>query len=495
MANVDKHKVTEFNGPTYGNDSDTGISKFYLITPTGNGNSLEILTGLLNEMPEFSISVNYENGPGAEWQDHLMSFMTSDIMQVASMLGSADGSFKNLLKMGTWTKKVYAGYKPSNINLNFRIYASDPLGQSPAEKWISALNNYATLNSNNEFSLNSAFENIGRAMGNMAMTGNEAGKILLKNIVSTNNNTNNSTDTEEKKFEDASQKVLNHEAEFNKTVLTAISNYNNLNKEHVDFNVNVSIDPDSTYSFWTGAITNKTTVSLQATYSIKMANTKADGTYISQAGFSKEGVIKGIGAVANYQADNETLKTAKASDIIDFDPISDIFNNIKSQCNNSDVTNAINKIIDEYSKLVDNNDIDSSALNDPKLAAIYESLNMISDFADDAGNLLVGKYDSRRVFRRFNKENGLGEKLWYLVLYPDAFFNKENPLIVYISDWEVKYSEEFTSNGKPIYCDFKITCCLDQIYSRAQWYRVLAPGVRDRNSENNTPFEREELPV
>ena len=68
MANADKNKVADFNGPSYGNDAKTGISKFYLVTPTGNGNSIEILTGLLNEMPEFSISVDYENGPGADWR-------------------------------------------------------------------------------------------------------------------------------------------------------------------------------------------------------------------------------------------------------------------------------------------------------------------------------------------------------------------------------------------------------------------------------------------
>ena len=65
-----------------------------------------------------------------------------------------------------------------------------------------------------------------------------------------------------------------------------------------------------------------------------------------------------------------------------------------------------------------------------------------------------------------------------------------DPLIVYISDWEAKYSEEAGPGGKPLYCDFKITCCLDQIYSRAQWYRVLAPGVKNLNKKELSPFER-----
>ena len=181
MANADKNIVAEFNGPSYGTDSKTGISKFHLITPADENGNLVILTGLLNEMPEFSISVDYENGPGADWQDKLMSFMTSDVMQFASMIGSADGSFKNLIKAGTWTKKIYAGYKPGNIELSFRIYASDQLGQSSSQSWINALKNYATLNASNEFSMQNAFENIGRALKNMRYTGNEFSTILFKN--------------------------------------------------------------------------------------------------------------------------------------------------------------------------------------------------------------------------------------------------------------------------------------------------------------------------
>lgn len=467
MANADKHKVAEFNGPSYEHDSNTGLSKFYLITPTGNGNSIEILTGLLNEMPEFSISVNYENGPGAEWQDRLMSFMTSDLMQVASMIGSANGSFRNLLKMGSWTKKVYAGYKPSSINLNFRIYASDTLGQSPAERWINALNNYATLSSDNEFSLESAFENIGYALANMNATGNELGQILVKNIVSTNSETkekDNLTD-----FNNSSDNVAKQVSKFNRTFPSAVANYLNYNpgSDLKGLTAYITSDPDDNGS--TAAVTG---LILKCSYRIRTS------TYSSTA--------KLDATWKNVLASNETLNAASSSDIKDIKE-DDLFKIIAGMGVNQEYVNSIKNY---YERLSDKNELDTGPITDPKMQALYDTLNKIGSIADDAGKVIVGKYDNQRVFRRFNKENGLGEKLWYLVLYPDAIFSRENPLIVYISDWEAKYSEEAGPGGKPLYCDFKITCCLDQIYSRAQWYRVLAPGVKNLNKKELSPFER-----
>ena len=167
---------------------------------------------------------------------------------------------------------------------------------------------------------------------------------------------------------------------------------------------------------------------------------------------------------------------------------------LKEACGNKDVDPVIDGIKAEYDALAENDDIYDDPLRDSAAKTIYETLNTLEAMADKTGQTVVKKYDAMRVFRRFNKENGLGEKLWYLVLYPNVFFNKDNPLIVYISNWEYKYSEEFSPNKNPtpLYCDFKITCCLDQTYSRAQWYRVLAPGVRDRNknADATSPFER-----
>lgn len=488
MANADKNTVAEFNGPSYGTDSKTGISKFHLITPADENGNLVILTGLLNEMPEFSISVDYENGPGADWQDKLMSFMTSDVMQFASMIGSADGSFKNLIKAGTWTKKIYAGYKPGNIELSFRIYASDQLGQSSSQSWINALKNYATLNASNEFSMQNAFENIGRALKNMRYTGNEFSTILFKNLVKPNEDNRSERD----KFEEENDKVSKKVSKFNTKIPTAVSNYNAKHNTNISFTISVGTDIDNSTSFFGGASTDAA-VPLAARYSIVILNRNSRLDILHHTSFNKTGTIEKIGAWKNMMASDDALKTVTSADIKDFN-IDEIFTKIKEECGNTDVDPVIDGIKAEYDALAENDDIYDDPLRDSAAKTIYETLNTLEATADKTGQSVVRKYDAMRVFRRFNKENGLGEKLWYLVLYPNVFFNKDNPLIVYISNWEYKYSEEFSPNKNPtpLYCDFKITCCLDQTYSRAQWYRVLAPGVRDRNKNADaaSPFER-----
>ena len=462
MANADKHKVTSFNGPSYGNDSKTGISKFYLVTPESKDNVI-ILTGLLNEMPEFSISVNYEDGPGATWQDNLMSFMTSDIMQMATMIGSANGSFNNLLKMGTWTKKIYAGYKPGSISLNFRVYESDTLGQSSIKEWIYALNNYATIDSKNEFSIKSAFENIGHALHNMTQTGNDVSSMMLKNFIKTDKKEL----SRREEFNEREKEVVKQVSTFNRKIVDAIRNYNNNNQANVTGNIAITTEAG-------GASENSAIVNLVVNYDLSIPEKGFRNN------FSKNGIIKNIGSWKNPIANDDTLNTADPNSI-KYITISEIFSKIRDNFGDNYITNEVIQGIEkEYNNITDDG-FSNSLLSDKKALAIYNALNTIADTADNTGNLLVAKYDDKRVFRNFNKDNGMGERLWHLVLYPDVFFSKENPLIVYISNWEIKYSEE-TSESGPIYCDFKITCNLDQIYSRAQWYKILAPKIRDVDS-------------
>ena len=87
---------------------------------------------------------------------------------------------------------------------------------------------------------------------------------------------------------------------------------------------------------------------------------------------------------------------------------------------------------------------------------------------------VVEKFNEYRVVNQFNKNNALGEKLWYLHLYENVIFNKDNPLIVYISDWSCQRSEEYDMNiNQPVYYEFTINCVLDQVYSRGIWQKKL----------------------
>ena len=52
------------------------------------------------------------------------------------------------------------------------------------------------------------------------------------------------------------------------------------------------------------------------------------------------------------------------------------------------------------------------------------------------------------------------------------FISKAKPLVVYISSWSYKPSEEMDGD-EHVYYDFDITCAMDQVYSRNTWYKIL----------------------
>ena len=116
-----------FVGSKYEHDNKTGLSYFILSTSYSIGGDTKTLQlrGLLSELPEISFNINYEEGPGNEWQDTLSKFMANDLISIFNAIGAKGSDFKNLVKAGTWTKQVYAGYSPSSIPLKFRIYSEN----------------------------------------------------------------------------------------------------------------------------------------------------------------------------------------------------------------------------------------------------------------------------------------------------------------------------------------------------------------------------------
>ena len=58
-----------FVGPRYEYDNKTGLSHFILSTVEKNTTKVLQLHGLLSELPEITFNINYEDGPGNEWQD------------------------------------------------------------------------------------------------------------------------------------------------------------------------------------------------------------------------------------------------------------------------------------------------------------------------------------------------------------------------------------------------------------------------------------------
>lgn len=418
-----ENQINDFLGPKYLHDAKTGISKFHLSTltasSTGEGSDAIVLTGLLNELPEFSFTINYEDGPGKAWQDTIEAFTGNDLVQLVTQLGAAGDGAKNIVSAGAWTKKIYAGYSMSTIPLKFRIYTSDTLGQTDPDIWITALATHATISSDNLLKPEVLLLNGLNAVANVSKAA-----VDIANVY--NNKDNNRNDSDSERFAKEQNTAYKSLAIIRKAIST--------NPHKNNFNV-------------------VCTRSSSAEYKVSVNGSEPQS----------------FGSIPEEPAEGHVNFVSISNFLSALDNIS--FGNDPKW---AETKRSIRKIIEKEESRQDNEDDYKSLKN---------TLDTIEQITDTFGNYLVSKYDEYRVVRNFNKSGMLGQKLWYLSLYEDVVFNKATPLIVYIADWSVQPSEEFDiSIGKPIYYDFSITCALDQVYSLEQWQRVLANDYVPQNN-------------
>lgn len=160
------------------NDVDTQIAKITdflgLVTKAmvqGHDTYYVMLSALLEELPEISFSYEFTEGPGNTAQDMISKFISNDIFNACAALGTADSSFKNILKTGTMTNDLWSGVKASEIKLKFKIYTADTLGQTDPDIWIKALSMYATPYTGNQSSIRNQVQNIISGVVNTAGVG------------------------------------------------------------------------------------------------------------------------------------------------------------------------------------------------------------------------------------------------------------------------------------------------------------------------------------
>lgn len=450
----------EFIGASFNNDAKTGVSKFHLATM--DGENPVVLTGLLTELPEISFTVNYEDGPGNEWQDTIANFTGNGLMQMVNALGSANqgSNWKNLIKAGTWTKKVYNGYSISSIPLKFRIYSSDTLGQSSANDWFVKLSKFAAISKENLMEPGKLLQNAFAAVANVTDAGgraaeNDAMLNLLKNFFNSNNSIGTDSESNQAAYERDKLNNENAMATFRKAVASCqgekfklqiisgngfIGAVTNLfNGGSADTNRCISL------SYISGKRLAKAEIGHIMDPSIEPKDYKG-GT---QRPFTLNEVIKAINNLNPDSSDFEYVDDQK------------IWEKIKKT------------LLEEINKLEENNS------NHSDYESFTKNIKLLGELANSAGEFLVEKFNQYRVVNPFNKNNALGEKLWYLYLYEDVIFKKNDPLIVYISDWTYQPSEEYDLNlgtGIPVYYEFTVNCVLDQVYSRDVWNKKLYRG-------------------
>ena len=446
LMSVRNRLKQKFVGPSDANDNKTGMSKFVLTT--FDGDTPVQLVGLLDEMPEISFSVEYTDGPGAIWQDLLQEFMENGLFTLVNAIGSAnfDESWKNLIHAGSWTKKVYNGYNPGAINLKFKIFSADTLGQSSAERWIEFLGKYAAISSKNEFSFSRAFENIQNGLKNMNTMGKDVGNEILKL-----KNSENATAADPNHVESA-EESFKKEQQAERDLIHFLNNFRCRY---------VPID-------YTEANEN-----YKSNYTINIDQTTMEITLETREFTGVKGNLGGPKIEEDTKYSEKTI-----------DSVYRAIEQLISKIGENKKYSRLSQTISASFKTKWRDTMEKTGLAEPKkktdkLNQLAEQLNNLELYATKAGNYmntLVNKYGPRRVSYSFNRNNCFGAKLWYLNLYSKTIFDENTPLIVYISNWSFKRSEEWNKSGH-YYTEFSVTCNLDQTYSRAQWARVLSKNI------------------
>ena len=451
-----------FVGPRYEYDNKTGLSHFILSTVEKNSTKVLQLHGLLSELPEITFNINYEDGPANEWQDILSKFMANDLISTFNAIGAKGNNFRNFVKAGTWTKQVYAGYSPTTIPLKFRIYNRDTLGQSSVMAWKNALRDYAAIAESSVFSSNVASENIMGAVENAYNSGQTTANIANsfvnlfnnKNITNTVGNTGDRNDDE---FSTKGAKILKAIQQVN-TILNSITNVGESYKMTISVSCLTKSDDYTEIVFSASLSQVKTWMPNE----VKIENKKV--------------------GVAYAKTDDGRVDPSKL--IFEYSDLENAINEFKNKCKGDLKTIVENTFTDSFLEKI------KTKMEEPLSSITNEELEMsrtvesFKTMADELGNMLVDKYGPNRVYESMNRENRLGAKLWHLNIFNNVIFNPARPLVVYISKWSYKPSEEMDGNN-PVYYDFDIECAMDQVYSRNTWFDIL-------NTNHATNFLDEE---
>lgn len=456
--------IRNFAGPKIEHDSKTGLSHFILSTTydTPAGPEIIQLHGLLSELPEISFTVNYEDGSGNEWQDILSNFMTNDLMSIFNAIGAKGAGFKNIVKAGSWTKQVYAGYAPSTIPLKFRIYTRDTFGQSNVEMWKKYLVKFASINDGNKFSIGAATDNIFSAIATAYNTGEDVAELANSSVTALKNTTDVTAGQSNSKSEgnDFISKSMTVEAQID-AIKTALADISALASANDVFKIDMKIEKNNEtvtkYLGWGGAYTPITFTASFTDTSSANANVTLDPVEIGR-----------LNAVT--MSGNEDPSKI----YISYEDLEGAIDDFVGKCSSlsNEAASKIKDTLGDSSKKKIKDAFEAKAPHEAKNNDIRKLGKFIKDNANAIGEIMVSKYDENRVYETMNIENSLGEKLWHLNIYDNVIFNMAKPLVVYISEWSYKASEERDGND-PVYYDFEITCALDQVYSRDTWNKIL----------------------
>lgn len=534
-----------FYGVNLTHDKHTGNSEFKLTAFTRSSGENSI-NGIMTEMPDIAMSINYDKGPMQIWQEKLNSFLHSGVMSFFQAIGTGKStltSFQNNTTAGKWTRKMYNGYNFNDINLKFRTY-TDPYFQlldtnqkthiSSYYDVLNFLKMHGTISEESTFGINHKITEIKNALGTAYNFANDLrnngdnsfdtlfdiyiGNIPIQNEVDLKNLNTKRKHEWEKFIKKMNDKMKIHiadgydvngnysykfadEKEYNGSSIKYYSNdlvnvYFEFTSELLDGTENGEQNLVIKLTSYNGTLNEKADIYVSqgksgniTRYYKTILGKRADSEMGRERKFGKNIIInldetkKNINKIELTDIENVKNKIEQAvygdNGLLSFDylDVTSEYSNdgergweINKVSGKEMEQRAFNRIINEVKKAFDDawREFDAEIRSsNPTTVTIENEINAALDNLRsntiNVENMLMSKFSSRnRALHNYNLDRTLGLPICQLRIYSDIFFTFFN---VFITKWSAKPSKYMSSERKPYYYDFDITCTLDQVMS------------------------------
>lgn len=463
-------------------ENSAGPNYFELSTYDREGKLVK-MSGILEELPTFGLSTNWEASAMGTLGDQLKDFFMSDLFAGVSELFNSNNV--NQISIDEWTSRMYSGTEMPTISLKFKIFKENGLGQTPAKVWIANLIKHATISSGNKLSAATMLDNIADALSKGAYdNGGEAFMTMIYGNGKKDDDLVNATEmaiisdilVEKMPSIVATTRTemileLNNASKSN-ALLSEINNkkINALNTANIIFSgINTSTAKGNGGD---GAIMNEVNgqmynvVDKSSTFS-KSAEDYNDSDEYDMVFYwaKKDGGSSSEGIDGFMDMDKRCIDVDKAIDAVkDEDSDWGKGNNDNKVLYADFIESFFRRVLNKANQVISEHSFDE----DKKA---YKELMKNSGVIQTVQSMMERKYGS--VDR--TKNNTMGSNLWRLKLY--SFIFKE-PLNVCITNWTVTPSKEMFGY-QHAYFDFVIECKFDQVPAMKRWKYYLGHSDSD----------------
>lgn len=499
----------------------SGCNSFALVTSVSDVGSSDVYpvmcTGLLTDLPSFSISPAYDLSPGKSLLDLYTNAFKKDEFDVAAVLMSSMNNstdetspWVNTIQAGALTRGMFKSVSYGEFNLKFKIYTQKAFGQSTVSEWRDLLTKFAVPSKSTVQSAGTLLNNIEGALAHL----NAGGQTIIENLKEGRTvNPKPNKNTEKRMLIDWKiteltklfTKYCNILSGLNSVYTIKFKGFHKKMTEQVAGQYS-AIQYTPIFNFNGTDMLIKDCISWSDFHIVDRYTSGAakltEGNYDSgswwfQNATPTAGKQKAVDNMKDYRESQFGENKAFAADMEHLgeclkDKIGNTFlKNLKEACkkekngtirnaaeqhetnlinNNSyeykEIESTINAIINTVSttSLPENNTDEESLFG--KISKHIECVTeRIDAYVNDSG--FLSNYSDNRVYETLNAKNYLGEKLWHLYIYYPWLFKR--PITVGISEWSITPAKILGYNKQPVYHEIEIKCKMDQIPSVYTW--------------------------